>query len=40
MESKKPGKRYYAMPEEHSEDSDAAANDEATEGESDEDNDI
>ena len=40
MESKKPRKRYYVIPDENSEDSDAAANEEATEGEGDEDNDI
>ena len=39
MESRKPRRCYYVIPDEDSEDSDAAADDEATEGESDEDND-
>ena len=40
IESKKPRKRFYVMPDEDSEDSDNAANNEATESESKEENDI
>ena len=40
IESKNPQKRYYVMPDEDSEDSDATTDDEATEGKSAEDNDI